>query len=210
MSDRFSFGKTLTRVLDANLSFTALATSLATTLLESAFSVTSGRTPQSAAIRQSAVQERDEPSPEASGQPGTAAILLEGDAGSTAVGFFVVENSLPHEISTPIEVSPLVAPDGRRIQSALRFDPGTISLSAGEQVVARVTAKISRRLVAGARYQGEILVPGVAGARIPIVLRRKVETTPRKPSRKKSVSISGTAAKKRLPAQKPARKRIPG
>jgi len=59
---------------------------------------------------------------------------LEGEAGSTAVGFFVVENSLPHEISTPVEVSPLFAPDGRQIQSALRFDPGRISLGAGEQL----------------------------------------------------------------------------
>src|ERR1039458_5455804 len=54
----------------------------------------------------------------------SAAILLEGKAGSTAVGFFVVENSLPHEISTPVEVSPLTAPDGQQIQSAQSFEIG--------------------------------------------------------------------------------------
>jgi hypothetical protein len=208
MSEPSALGKALSRVLDANLRYTLLATRLATTALESAFSVTS-RIGQAAAIRQAATQERVEPA-EASGRPGPAAILLEGKAGSTAVGFFVVENSLPHEISTPVEVSPLTAPDGQQIQSALSFDPGRICLGAGEQVVARVTAKISRRLAAGERYQGEIRVPGVAGARIPIVLRRKAEATPRKPGRKKSESVPKAAGKKRPPARQPTRKRSPG
>ena len=201
MSERSSLSKALSRVLKANVRYTALATKLATTALESALSVTSGMGRQA--------EGRDEPPAEPSGQPGPAAILLEGKAGSTAVGFFVVENSLPHEISTPVEVSPLIGPDGQQIQSALSFEPGRISLGAGEQVVARVTAKISRRLAAGTRYQGEIRVPGVAGARIPIVLRRQADTTPRKPVRKKPESISKAAGKKRAPAQKPTRKRSP-
>jgi hypothetical protein len=195
MSEPSSLSKALSRALEVNLRYTALATRLATTALESALSVTSGIAPRAA------------PPAEASGQPGPAAILLEAEAGSTAVGFFVVENSLPHEISTKVEVSPLTAPDGRQIPSALRFDPGRISLGAAEQVVARVSAKISRRLVAGTRYQGEIFVPGVAGARIPIVLRRTAETAPQKLRRKKSESISRAAGKKRPPARKPARKR---
>jgi hypothetical protein len=188
MSQSSSFGRALSRVLNANLRYTSLATRLASTALESAFSVAS-TIGQAGGVRQAATSARDEPA-EPSGQPGPAAILLEGVAGSTAVGFFVVENSLPHEISTPVEVSPLIAPDGQQIQSALSFDPGRISLGAGEQVVARVTAKISRRLAAGARYQGEIRVPGVAGARIPIVLRRKAQATPRKRS---PASIGSTA-----------------
>src|ERR1035441_564032 len=98
MSEPSALGKALSRVLDANLRYTLLATRLATTALESAFSVTS-RIGQAAAIRQAATQERVEPA-EASGRPGPAAILLEGKAGSTAVGFFVVENSLPHEEHT--------------------------------------------------------------------------------------------------------------
>ena len=209
MSEPSFLGKALSRVLDANLRYTALATKFSTAALESAFSVISGIGSQAAVVRQPATQGLDEPPAEASEQSGPAAILLEGEAGSTAVGFFVVENALPHEISTPVEVSPLSAPDGRQIQSALRFDPGRISLGAGEQVVARVTAKISRRLVAGTRYQGEILVPGVAGARIPIVLRRKAETTLQKPSRKKSEPIPRAAGKKRPLARKPARTRSP-
>ena len=208
MSARSPLSKALNRVLDADLRYTALATRLATTVLESAFSVTSGIGPQPAAIRQVATQEGHEPPAKASGQPACITILLEGEAGSTAVGFFVVENSLPHEISTPVEVSPLFAPDGRQIQSALRFDPGRISLGAGEQVVARVTAKISRRLSAGTRYQGEILVPGVAGARIPIVLRRKAEITPQKPSCKRLSQYSKAARKEQLPQTRKRRPRL--
>jgi hypothetical protein len=186
MSEPFALSKALSRVFDANRRYTALATRLASAALESAFSAASQTDPQAAVAGKPKVQHRFDRPPEPSGQPEPAAILLEGEAGSTAVGFFVVENSLPHEISTRVEVSPLAASDGRQIQSALRFDPGNISLGAGEQVVARVTTKISRRLVAGTRYQGEILVPGVAGARIPIVLRRKATARAQKLTRNKS------------------------
>jgi hypothetical protein len=105
--------------------------------------------------------------------PTRAAIVLEAEAGRSAVGFFVVENKLPREISTTVEVGPLTAPDGRQIRSILRFDPGMITLAAQQQIVAKVTARISRRLRPGARYEGEIRVPGIFGARIPIVIRRK-------------------------------------
>jgi hypothetical protein len=186
MSEPFALSRALSRVFDANRRYTAVATRLATAALESAFSAASQTDPQAAMVAQPNTQSRFDRQPEPSGQPEPAAILLEGAVGSTAVGFFVVENSLPHQVSTRVEVSPLIASDGRQIKSALRFDPGNISLGAGEQVVARVTTKISRRLVAGTRYQGEILVPGVAGARIPIVLRRKATARPQKLSRSKS------------------------
>lgn len=207
MREPSALGKALSRALDANVRYTALATKLAATAVESAFSIAAGIGPQVAAIRKAAAETSSKPSAAPSGKPGSAAILLEGPAGSTATGFFVVENSLPHEISTPVEVSALIAPDGRQIQSALRFDPGVIVLAAGEQVVARVTARISRRLVAGTRYQGEILVPGVAGARIPIVLMRTAEPVPPKTARKTSKSIPKTAARKPSPAKKSPRKR---
>ncbi len=103
-------------------------------------------------------------------------MVLEGEAGSRAFGLFVVENKLPKEVSTRVAVGPLVDPDGQEIPSVLRFEPGVITLAPGEQVVAKVSAHISRGLVAGVRYQGEISVPGIAGARIPIIVRRKPTT----------------------------------
>jgi hypothetical protein len=218
MSDRSSIGKALSSAVDANLRYTAMATRLATTALESAFSAASSIATEigpkaAAAVRQATTQARAGQRPASSVQQKPAAILLEGEVGSTATGFFVVENSLPQAISTAVEVSPLIAPDGRRIDSALRFEPGAISLAPNEQVIARVTAKISRRLVAGVRYEGEILVPGVAGARIPIVLKRKLEASPHTLVRKKSKPASNsakTAAKKEPVAAKPARERKAG
>ena len=194
-----SLSKALSRAIDANLRYSALATRLATSALESAFSAASGLTPAANALGKAVTRT----SAAVSSTPAsTAAIVLEGRAGDTAVGFFVVENSLAHEISTPVEVSPLTATDGRQLQSALRFQPGTISLAAGEQVVAKVSAKIGRQLLVGARYEGEISVPGVAGAQIPIVLRRNPDA--KKPGRGASKPLTKTVAKKKAaPEPKP-------
>jgi hypothetical protein len=198
MSNRSTLDKMMSRTLDANLRYTALATRLATTAVESAFSVAKEIGSHLAPIVRTASIDQAEKHAEATKtpRPMPAAIVLEGVAGSVAIGFFVVENSLSQEISTPVEVSTLIAPDGQEIQSALRFEPGVITLAAGEQVVARVSAKISRRLVAGERYQGEIRVPGVAGARIPIVLRRKSAEGAAKPIRKRAAASASAREKK--------------
>ncbi len=199
----------LSRALEANLRYTAAATRLASRALESAFSLAADMTPGIASVKQAVAEAANRAAsvqqavvqPVAAQKAAAPAIVLEGKVGETATGFFVVENSLPHEISTPVEVSTLIAPDGRQVQSALRFEPGVISLAAGEQVVARVTAKISSRLVPGQCYEGEIVVPGVAGARIPIVLRRKIDVPTQKAKKKTAkASPSSMAKKTRKPA----------
>ena len=94
------------------------------------------------------------------------------------MGFFVVENKLPQQVSTSVEVGPLVDPDGKEIPSVLHFEPGVIALAPGEQVIAKVSAHISRSLVPGVRYEGKISVPRIAGASIPIIVRRVRAITP--------------------------------
>jgi hypothetical protein len=111
--------------------------------------------------------------PSSSANPSPAAIMLEGEAGTRAFGLFVVENNLPQQISTSVEVGPLVDPDGREIPSVLRFEPGIITLAPKQQVVAKVSADISRGLRAGVQYQAEMRVPGIPSARIAIIVRRK-------------------------------------
>jgi hypothetical protein len=103
-------------------------------------------------------------------------MVLEGEAGARAFGLFVVENKLAKEVTTQVAVGPLIDPDGQEIPSVLRFEPGIITLAPGEQVVAKVSAKISRGLVSGVRYLGEISIPGISGASIPIIVRRKPTT----------------------------------
>ena len=162
------------RALNANLRYTALLSGLAVRSLELLLSTVSEIGPQITSIGN-----RDQTGNRvASSSPATvpasspAAMVLEGTAGSSAMGFFVVENKLAQQVSTSVEVGPLVDPDGKEIPSVLRFEPGAISLAPGEQVIAKVTAHISRSLAPGVRYRGKISVPGIAGAAIPIIVRR--------------------------------------
>lgn len=124
--------------------------------------------------------------------PSPAPILLEGKAGDRAFGLFVVENNLSQKISARLEVGRVVGPGGSEIKPVVRFTPGVITLATQEQVVAKVTVHISSKLVADMRYQGEILVPGIPGARIPIVIRRKPSnnsrTTAKRGERASSIS----------------------
>ena len=166
------------RALDVNLRYTALLSELAGRGLELLLSAVSEIGPQmitTTAAPQEASRVTSIPSvtPPA---PSPAAMVLEGEAGSRAFGLFVVENKLPKGVTTRIAVGPLVDPEGNEIPSVLRFEPGIITLAPGEQVVAKVSAHISRGLEAGVRYQGEISVPGIAGACIPIIVRRKPTT----------------------------------
>lgn len=166
------------RALDANLRYTALLSELAGRGLELLLWAASEIGPQmitTTAAPQEASRVTSIPSvtPPA---PSPAAMVLEGEAGSRAFGLFVVENKLPKGVTTRIAVGPLVDPEGNEIPSVLRFEPGIITLAPGEQVVAKVSAHISRGLEAGVRYQGEISVPGIAGACVPIIVRRKPTT----------------------------------
>ncbi len=172
MTGAILFTRIWGRALDANLRYGAriggMALKTAERLVSSIATIGSQLTPEEDArplVRN--------PPPSSLSLP-PASMVLEGVAGSRASGLFVVENKLPHQISTPIAVGPLVDTDGHEIPSALRFEPGMITLSAGEQVVVRVGVQIGRALAAGIGYKADISVPGIPGARIPIVVRRKL------------------------------------
>jgi hypothetical protein len=102
-----------------------------------------------------------------------SAMVLEGRAGGNAMGVFLVENGLPHRVSTSVIASAFVDPEGRLVHPAMRFEPERIALEPGEQVIVRVTTVIDESLLPEMRYLGEISVPGMPGTRIPIVLRRQ-------------------------------------
>ncbi|MBZ5538153.1 MAG: hypothetical protein LAO31_19545 [Acidobacteriia bacterium] len=106
----------------------------------------------------------------------SSALVLEGRAGGIALGVFLVENGLPHKVSTSVVASAFADPEGRLVRPALRFEPDRIFLEPGEQVIVRVTTVIDESLRPEMRYQGEISVPGMPGTRIPIVLRRQAGT----------------------------------
>src|SRR5258708_3586575 len=132
------------RALQADLRYATKVSQLAAVGLESLLLVLENSTPQFA-VAKSASRQRHSP-PTVSLPPRPSTVVLEGEGGSSAVGFFIVENTLGREISTPVQIAPLTAANGRQIETILRFQPGEITLEAGQQAVVRVKAHISRRL----------------------------------------------------------------
>jgi hypothetical protein len=201
----------LGRALDANLRYNAVLGELAIRAFDLLVSAVSEIGPQIVSTATRVQEATAIPIPPAMPSvPSPAPILLEGEAGRRAFGLFVVENNLPQQISARVEVGPLVDPNGREIKAVLRFEPGVITLAPKEQVVAKVSARISRGLIAGVRYQGEIRVPGIAGARIPIVVRRKPTGNSKANSSRANRTSSISKGKSKHPRVGPARNTFKG
>jgi hypothetical protein len=215
MSEQMPLAEVWRRVLEANIRYYTVLGELAASLVKSVFSAVAEFGPEITAT--DALSRSNGgvpvPVPVSPRPPSPATMVLEGQTGSRATGFFLVENKLPKELSARVEVSPLIDPEGRQIRSALRFEPGIITLAAGQQVLVRVTAEMNRALAAGVRYTGEISVPGMAGARIPIVVRRRPVT--RRTASARGLSASGPTFKshrhgKPLPRRSPAPRKAHG
>ena len=101
-----------------------------------------------------------------------AVMVFEGEAGSTAIGVFLVGNSLAHEVSAPVTASPVIDETGRAVNLAFSFDPAVVTLRPGEQLLVRAMAVIDSSLEAGVRYRGELLIPELQGTKIPFIVRR--------------------------------------
>lgn len=105
--------------------------------------------------------------------PPPAAMLLESESGSCAVGMFLVENQLGQPVSAPVAPSTFVDAEGREVQPRLAFSPQVVRLQPGEQALVRVAVAFDERLRPGIRYLGTISVPGVSSASVAVVLRRR-------------------------------------
>ncbi len=108
---------------------------------------------------------------------GARTILVEAEAGQTAVGLFLVENTTPEQLSVQVSVSTFLGPDGREVDPAVAFRPDMIVLESGDQLAVQVAVMIDETLDADVRYRGEISVPGLSNTRIPVVVRRRVTAT---------------------------------
>lgn len=111
--------------------------------------------------------------PPAAPRAAVAQMVLEAHAGETAMGVFLVENSLAQEVKAAIVASVFTNAEGRQLAPKVTFDPPTVSLRPGEQLLVRAFAQISEEIEADVRYYGEFLVPELQGTRIPVVLRRR-------------------------------------
>ena len=102
-----------------------------------------------------------------------AVMMLEGEAGSTALGVFLVGNSFPNEVSATVTASPMTDENGRAAKVAFVFDPPVIALRPGEQLLVRASAVIDSSLEPGVRYRGEFSIPELRGTRIPVIVKRR-------------------------------------
>jgi len=174
MKEGFSLGRAMGQALEANLRYVALATRVANSVAKVALTTSPGSGDQAAGGRS---EQRQLAAP-ALPQRARQTILLEGPAGSKPTAFFLLENHLPHEVSARVEIAPLETPSGRKLKSRLQSGERKIVLASGQQVVARIGVPITKKLVEGERYTGEIRVQGIPGASVPLVLRRVANPRP--------------------------------
>ncbi len=101
------------------------------------------------------------------------AMVLEAEAGSVALGAFLVENRLREKVSAPIVSSSFVDEAGGEINARVVFDPEVVTLEPGEQLLVRIMAEIGDELEPDLAYRGDVSVPGLGDSTVPIVLRRR-------------------------------------
>lgn len=102
----------------------------------------------------------------------TPVMVLESEAGAEALGVFVVENHLNHDISTRVAPSAFFDASHNEVKPAFTFDPEAVTLRAAEQVLVRVKVQIDNSFAPDVRYQGYLTIPDLDGTKVPIILRR--------------------------------------
>jgi hypothetical protein len=117
---------------------------------------------------------RDDSVPRA-GKPAPV-LVLEAEAGETAIGIFMIENNLSHPVTARPQVSGFADGYDRRIEPRITFDPPELALSPGEQTLVRILTVIEPSLEPNIRYRGELTVQELPGTRIAIVIRRRDPT----------------------------------
>jgi hypothetical protein len=115
-------------------------------------------------------------SPDPPSKPGGQTIVIEAAAGRSGLGVFMVENTTTRKVSAPVGVSGFVDAGGREVRPEISFSPDVVSLEPGDQVLVQVAAAVDDTMEPGVRYRAEISIPRLAGAKIPLVVRRRPST----------------------------------
>jgi hypothetical protein len=113
------------------------------------------------------------PPPPQPAPPPQSVMLLEAEAGTVAVGFFVVENTLTHEVLVRVLASEFFEPAATTSRPRLTFYPEPVMLAPGEQIAMRALAAIDDTLEPGTRYRCRLTMPALPGTAIPVVIRRR-------------------------------------
>src|SRR6267142_456139 len=182
------------RSLEATVQFYSTLGKLAADCLESLLAT--------AATNSGLDSDANAPPPVAVNQEGTAArpapvsmMVLEAEGGQKALGVFLVENGFSRAVSAAATASAFVDDHGNEIKAMVEFQPASVTLQPGEQILVKVLASIHKDMPAGIRYRGEIGVPSLMGTRIPVVLERTAEAKAPKPRRAHTTSPAGARRK---------------
>jgi hypothetical protein len=171
MASRFPVDELFRRAIDLNIRYYSnvgqLMASYVKDLVET-FSLTATQTqaeqPPQAAPRTNPPTHKAQPAP---------VMVLEAESGKQALGVFLVENHLDHNISTRVVPSPFFDAARNEVKPSFVFDPEAVSLRSGEQVLVRVQAQIDDTFVPDVGYEGSVNIPELTGSRVRIVLRRR-------------------------------------
>ena len=184
------------RVVEANLRYYEALGRLSLDYVRSVAGAVGDLRGPRAGVSATSPPRRPEPASGAGEAPASTAMVLEADAGASALGAFLVENLLEDRISAPVVASTFVGPTGHEVQPRLVFDPEVVTLEPGEQVLVRAVAAIDEDLEAGAAYRGEVSVPGLGSRGVSIVVRRRPADGPRPRTRRASRPSSASTRRR--------------
>ncbi len=100
-------------------------------------------------------------------------MVLEAESGKEALGVFLVENHLKHDIAASAVASHFVDVSQNEIKPTFVFDPETVTLRPGEQSLVRVTVQIDDTFAPDVRYEGFLHIPELPESKVRMVLRRR-------------------------------------
>jgi hypothetical protein len=105
-------------------------------------------------------------------------MVFEAEAGQAAIGVFLVENHLPHEVRATVAVSKMTDPSGNPLDLPFTFDPPFVSLKSREQVFIRATVLITDMQRPDVSYTGQISIPELGASSVSILVRRRLPPKP--------------------------------
>lgn len=177
-AERTGLGDALSRALQANARYYESIGQLTSSWLRELADVSAGmklprvslQTPSVSGPRLTVVPPSSPSKPVATEEHAAATLVLEAAGGQSAIGAFLVENTLGRAVSQAVEVGIFTDADGGEASLVLTFEPPVIELAAGEQVVVRTSVVVPESLARESR--ATVRVAGVPGAEIPVVVRR--------------------------------------
>jgi hypothetical protein len=177
MASKFPADELIRRAVDLNVRYYSSMGQLMATYVKDLVETFSLTATQTQSEQPPAPQSPPRTNPSAHRAQPAPVMVLEAESGKEALGVFLVENHLDHQISTRVVPSPFFDAAHNEIKPSFVFDPEAVSLRSGEQVLVRVQVPIDDTFLPDVGYEGSVNIPELTGSRVRIVLRRRSVAT---------------------------------